>query len=1171
MTPSPSSDTELAPRVHGRKPGNRAPAAETTVAERTPWQKMIDAECEQLDAARLPRTKPLSATSAGGGDEPPSGARSAVREDEPPDRSITYEFIDRPHRDLFGLALSGGGIRSATFNLGLLQGLHELKLLAAVDYLSTVSGGGYIGGFWSAWLSRQAEKVGFPTRQPSDRVESAAVAHLRRFSNFLSPRVGLLSYDTGRLVVALVSGMIPTVLASLALILGALYAWLIVAQGLFARQIPLGAATTSAWISVIAILIPTAAVLAAFEWRWRARGEPPGRPSTYVLSSTTALVTVAVVWWWMGFHHSSPYLSPVSSELLGSWVARLPLIDSPDRSAALVALLAPAGAWGIASLLLIVWRVTTSPIASALRAHARRGPLDRVLSRLFLLMALWVVGTIVWYTGVLLEEVARGAALTGLAGLSAALSVVVGKMQQILALQPNKGVGNSLLARLRPRLPQISAYLALIAIACAMVLIVIIAVDGGWASWLLIAGGSATVLVLLRFDPNEVGLHSFYRGRLARAYLGASLPGHKTNAEVMAEDDVALTELGLNRPLHLVCCTANDITSSDSVATLRRGAVSAVLSPVGFSVGSSAVRWPTIHARNVPSLATAMTASGAAFNPQMGSKSIEFGPAVTYLMATLNLRLGLWLPHPSKMATTHVRRAGGFPGREFYRELAGLSSAAAPRVHLSDGGHFENMGLFELLRRHCRYIIASDCGADPDVAFDDFGNLTRRAREDLGVEIDVDLAPLRPRADGCARQLMVAGDIHYPDGDVGVLLLFKPTLVGDEPVDVRQYHTRNGDFPHETTGDQFYDEAQWEAYRRLGLHAARNAFRSVVEAVDGDSDDLVRTARIFAHARRQWLPAPEGLTARLPRLTSRAAELDARLYDIDNRALCREVYREVAALRGDDHRTNSAADLAAALHVVREALLFMEEIFVTEELDRRGNHPIYLGIINYFSRWTHSPLVRAWWPMLQALHSQRFAQYLELRLGIATGDSREAFAGASVKDVPFESTAATSLAARSWIVDRGGKPAWEHAGTPVTLSFVVPVMPDSPEPKVELQVAQVSCVRTGSVLAWAADDFLVAPSLWGIGLGEAFLDRIANHQACTGVKHLIVRVRKASRSDAVARKDSADDTQMYRAAGFYEAWPDTGGTWTSGRGPVGVPSSFTVSDGDWRWLCKPLT
>jgi hypothetical protein len=145
---------------------------------------------------------------------------------------------------------------------------------------------------------------------------------------------------------------------------------------------------------------------------------------------------------------------------------------------------------------------------------------------------------------------------------------------------------------------------------------------------------------------------------------------------------------------------------------------------------------------SVPTLASAMTASAAAFNSHMGSMSMRLGPAVTFLMTAFNLRLGLWWPHPTRARRRwHERLCVGLP---FYKELLGRSRAKGRDVLLSDGAHFENLALYELVRRGCRFIIVSDCGMDADTSFDDFANAVRRIREDFGVELRIDLSALRP-------------------------------------------------------------------------------------------------------------------------------------------------------------------------------------------------------------------------------------------------------------------------------------------------------------------------------------------------------------------------------------------------------------------------------------------
>ena len=157
--------------------------------------------------------------------------------------------------NLAGITLSGGGIRSATFNLGLLQALRKRGLLRQFDYLSTVSGGGYCGGWWSAWLSRPSREPGdfFPDderielerhlermadavsaretdglRDRKEKSESAMNAavdpihHLRLFSNFLTPRKGLLSSDTWRAVATIGRNLVLTWLVLIPLILAAI-------------------------------------------------------------------------------------------------------------------------------------------------------------------------------------------------------------------------------------------------------------------------------------------------------------------------------------------------------------------------------------------------------------------------------------------------------------------------------------------------------------------------------------------------------------------------------------------------------------------------------------------------------------------------------------------------------------------------------------------------------------------------------------------------------------------------------------------------------------------------------------------------------------------------------------------------------------------------------------
>src|SRR5260221_5608958 len=139
-------------------------------------------------------------------------------------------WITSTNKDRLGLALSGGGIRSASFNLGLLQGLGQLGVLKHIDYLSTVSGGGYIGGFWTAWLKRRVQHAGqfhFPAGGDYRNSERPEIRHLREFSRFLLPRIKVLQTEFWGLVMTVLGGLLPSLLAATAVLILVWSAWLL--------------------------------------------------------------------------------------------------------------------------------------------------------------------------------------------------------------------------------------------------------------------------------------------------------------------------------------------------------------------------------------------------------------------------------------------------------------------------------------------------------------------------------------------------------------------------------------------------------------------------------------------------------------------------------------------------------------------------------------------------------------------------------------------------------------------------------------------------------------------------------------------------------------------------------------------------------------------------------
>ena len=277
-------------------------------------------------------------------------------------------------------------------------------------------------------------------------------------------------------------------------------------------------------------------------------------------------------------------------------------------------------------------------------------------------------------------------------------------------------------------------------------------------------------------------------------------------------------------PYHLVNATVNLPSSTSDVLRERRGDFF-ILSKYWCgspSTGYSATgRWK--GSDGPLDLATAMAISGAAASPYMG---LETKPTLSALMTLLNIRLGYWVRNAG-------RRGLGPPGFGcLMREMTGtLMSEGSAWLNLSDGGHIENMGVYELLRRRCKYIVCVDGEADPASTFGGHLTLVRHAQIDLGIRMEPRLDELRPEERSRhSRSHFQLFRIHYPatcDGraeGIGLMLYIKLSLTGDEAELLRRYRAAHPDFPHQSTLDQFYDEEQFESYRQLGVHVAEGTF-----------------------------------------------------------------------------------------------------------------------------------------------------------------------------------------------------------------------------------------------------------------------------------------------------------------------------------------------------------
>jgi hypothetical protein len=423
--------------------------------------------------------------------------------------------------------------------------------------------------------------------------------------------------------------------------------------------------------------------------------------------------------------------------------------------------------------------------------------------------------------------------------------------------------------------------------------------DGYWAllnfasvGGLLLVGGIFVVAGLLlswRVDVNEFSLHHFYRNRLVRCYLGSSNPLRRAEpfTGFDPDDDLSLCSLDKNYPgpYPILNATLN-ITGGEELGYATRRAKSFVFTPLycGYALGSAGEgeqRFTrdrgfepsyskTEHGRSVGglgkfpadcgiSLGTAMAISGAAASPNMGYHT---NPATAFFMALFDVRLGWWMGNPRKAeawASTGPALGLGY----LFSELLAHSDQKKKYVYLSDGGHFENLAVYELIRRRCRLIVACDGDADSAYQFNDLLSLIEKARTDFGVRIEINHASICPPAGSCeCPKNFVIGKILYNGNDVGILILVKASMpqraavvanpaVRKLPSDVWRYSDQHSTFPHQTTADQWFDELQFESYRALG------------EYIGCEAAPYIRTAieNALAQPRLAWRSAPNGGTS----------------------------------------------------------------------------------------------------------------------------------------------------------------------------------------------------------------------------------------------------------------------------------------------------------------------
>jgi hypothetical protein len=379
-------------------------------------------------------------------------------------------------------------------------------------------------------------------------------------------------------------------------------------------------------------------------------------------------------------------------------------------------------------------------------------------------------------------------------------------------------------------------------------------------------------------DVNKYSLHAMYRNRLIRAYLGASRRKGERKPNPFTgfdpDDNLEMWKLWQRWPAKLmpvVNISLNLVAPiADKLAWQERKAETYTVTPLHVGNFRSGYRRSEDYAsNNIPlfrkprpndpklplTLGTATAISGAAVSPNMGYNS---SPIVTMLLSLFNVRLGWWLGNPGPAGNkTYMRGQPGFGVKYFADEALGRTSAEQKYVHLSDGGHFENLGLYEMVLRRCHTIVVIDADQDVRSTFDNLGNAIRKVRIDLGISIEFPTFPnFAKRNAGGKTAYCAVGTINYdpedPDAPNGHLIYVKPTIVGDEPADVLNYERRCGEFPHETTADQWFSESQFESYRALGMYEIE---KIIGDALETDPESEYAAASLILGSLPRPTPA----------------------------------------------------------------------------------------------------------------------------------------------------------------------------------------------------------------------------------------------------------------------------------------------------------------------------
>ena len=748
-----------------------------------------------------------------------------------------------------GVALSGGGIRSASFCLGALQGLESQTKtgMEGIDYLSTVSGGGYVGCALTAATQKLDGQFPFTSSDPKVYADTPSVRHIRDYSNYLIP------HGAGDVITALV----------------------IAARGLAANAL-IVLPILLFFVGLTLFIHPDKALLEQpmfHNWNladvaaaWGVQGRPP----LWGLSGYWYAVILAA----FGVLFLLVWAIAKSIAATDFWRTRF-AGRAAGRSAELSGRLVTFSKIIFVITLIALWFETQPFILSAMfAANSNEAAHCDKLTLSGACLGQMLHG---WFSGL----------TPYLASLGAVFALFSKYFGDIIAVTKS-ATGRT--DRLKKFLAKAALWFAAIVIpSCLWLIYLNLTYDAlndpgrHWTLWVFVACG-VTLALALFIDPNVTSLYRLYRDRLSKAFLFDPDPKKPRDAfQDLPAYQPKLHELNTDLCPYPIINAALNIEGSRYANKRGREADFFIFTPEYTGSGATGYIGTRLieEQETALDLGTAMAISAAAVSSNMGSETIK---PLAFTLALLNVRLGYWLLNPSKVSSERswFERIKDIRLLSLFMEMFSRITEYNHLIYLTDGGHIENLGVYSLLKRRCKLIIAVDAEADPRMGFGALLTLERYARIDFGAIIDLpwqaireaalaaDAAFDKARVDGSSVPCELgphcaAAEIQYGGKETGILVYVKASVTGDESDYILDYKRRNSAFPHETTGDQFFGEEQLEAYRALGFHIMQGLMNgsapfALIPRQDETEDDARRRiwreihAALNGEARRRPRP-----------------------------------------------------------------------------------------------------------------------------------------------------------------------------------------------------------------------------------------------------------------------------------------------------------------------------